>query len=79
MESIEYKIFEKIKKCGRGKEYLASDFATCGESKSVLKALANLEKKQTLIKLATGIYYYPKIDKKLLLSAKTFMRAQNQG
>jgi hypothetical protein len=64
MESIEYKIFEKIKKCGRGKEYFASDFAAYGESKSVSKALANLVKKQTLIKLATGIYYYPKIDKK---------------
>jgi hypothetical protein len=64
MESIEYKIFEKIKKCGRGKEYFASDFATYGESKSVSKALANLVKKQTRVKLATGIYYYPKMDKK---------------
>jgi hypothetical protein len=64
MKSIEYRILEKMKKCGRGKEYFASDFATYGESKSILKALANLEKKQTLIKLATGIYYYPKIDKK---------------
>jgi hypothetical protein len=65
MQSIEYKIYRKIKKCGRGKEYFASDFSSYGESKSVSKVLANLVKKQTLIKLATGIYYYPKIDKKL--------------
>jgi hypothetical protein len=48
MEGIEYKIFEKIKKCGRGKEYFASDFATYGESKSVSKALANLVKNKGL-------------------------------
>jgi hypothetical protein len=65
MQSIENKIFTKIKKCGRGKEYFASDFAAYGESKAVSKALMNLVKKQLLIKLATGIYYYPKIDKKL--------------
>ncbi|MDR3133322.1 MAG: DUF6088 family protein [Prevotellaceae bacterium] len=68
MKSIEYKISIKIKKCGRGKEYFASNFAAYGESKSVSKALSNLVKKQVLIKLATGIYYYPKIDKKLGLS-----------
>jgi hypothetical protein len=65
MKSIEDKILAKIKKCGKGKEYFPSDFVTCGESKAVSKVLANLVKKQILIKLATGIYYYPKIDKKL--------------
>jgi hypothetical protein len=65
MQSIEDKILAKIKKCGRGKEYFASDFSAYGESKSVSKALAKLVKKQALIKLATGIFFYPKIDKKL--------------
>ncbi len=65
MKNIEYKIFTKIKKCGRGKEYFASDFVSYGESKSISKVLANLVKKQILIKIGTGIYYYPKIDKKL--------------
>lgn len=65
MQSIENKIFINIKKCGRGKEFFASDFSTYGEAKAVSKALSNLVKKQVLIKLATGIYYYPKIDKKL--------------
>ncbi|MDY0143525.1 MAG: DUF6088 family protein [Bacteroidales bacterium] len=65
MQSIENKILNKIKKCGRGKEFFASDFVAYGEGKSVSKALSNLVKKQVLIKLATGIYYYPKIDRKL--------------
>jgi hypothetical protein len=65
MKSIEDKILMNIKKCGRGKEYFASDFTIYGDSKAISKALANLVKKQILIKLATGIYYYPKIDKKL--------------
>ncbi|GHT36227.1 hypothetical protein AGMMS49574_27590 [Bacteroidia bacterium] len=65
MQSIEYKILVNMKKRGRGKEFFASDFSAYGESKSVSKALSNLVKKQVLIKLATGIYYYPKIDKKL--------------
>jgi hypothetical protein len=65
MESIDDKIFKNIRKCGRGKAYFASDFAIYGESKTISKALSNLVKKQILIKLATGIYYYPKIDKKL--------------
>jgi hypothetical protein len=63
MQSIESKILNNIKKCGRGKEYFASDFSAYGESKSVSKALANLVKKQALIKLSTGIFFYPKIDK----------------
>jgi hypothetical protein len=65
MQSIENKILNKIKKCGRGKEFFASDFVAYGEGKSVSKALSNLVKNQVLIKLATGIYYYPKIDRKL--------------
>ncbi|MDR3188266.1 MAG: DUF6088 family protein [Prevotellaceae bacterium] len=69
MQSIEDVIFARVKKCGRGKEYFASDFAAYGESKAISKALANLVKKQILIKLATGIYYYPKIDKTLGLGA----------
>ena len=65
MQSIEDKILIKIKKCGRGKVFFASDFTTYGDSKAISKGLTNLVKKQILIKLTTGIYYYPKIDKKL--------------
>jgi hypothetical protein len=65
MKSIDDKILARIKKCGRGKEYFSSDFASYGEAKSVSKALERLVGSQTLIRIARGIYYYPKIDKKL--------------
>jgi hypothetical protein len=65
MKSIDDKIVDSIKKCGRGKGYFSSDFAAYGEAKSVSKALERLVKSQILLRLSRGFYYYPKIDKKL--------------
>lgn len=67
MKSIDDKILDKVKKCGRGKGYFSSDFASYGETKSILKALERLVKSQMLLRLSRGFYYYPKIDKKLNL------------
>jgi hypothetical protein len=67
MKSIDDKILAKVKKCGRGKGYFSSDFASYGETKSVAKALERLVKSQMLLRLSRGFYYYPKIDKKLNL------------
>jgi hypothetical protein len=64
MESIDDKILKCIKKRGKGKAYFAVDFAAYGEAMSIRKALERLVKKQMLIRLARGIYYYPKIDSK---------------
>lgn len=65
MESIDDKILSSVMKCGRGKIYFSSDFASYGESKSVLKALERLVKDGKLIRLSRGIYLYPKVDKEL--------------
>jgi hypothetical protein len=65
LQSIDNKILDKVKKRGRGKVLFPSDFASYGESKSVLKALERLAKNQVLLRLARGIYYYPKMDKQL--------------
>lgn len=65
MQSIDDKILSKIKKCGRGKVYSPSDFAVYGEAKSVAKALERMVKAGQFLRLAQGIYYYPKIDKEL--------------
>jgi len=65
MQSIDDKIFAKVKKCGRGKIYFVADFSLYGEAKSVQKALERLVKSQKLLKVARGIYYYPKMDKKI--------------
>jgi hypothetical protein len=64
-QSIDNKVLSKIRKCGRGKLFFSSDFATYGESKSVLKALERLTKAEILLRLSRGIYYYPKTDKQL--------------
>lgn len=65
MYSIDDKILNKVKKCGRGKVYFPSDFSSYGESKSILKALERLAKSEKLLRIARGIYLYPKIDKEL--------------
>jgi len=65
MQSIDDKIISSIKKCGRGRVVFASDFVRYGESKSINKALERLVKSATIMRLAKGIYYYPKIDNKL--------------
>lgn len=64
-ESIETKILERIRKCGRGNLLFASDFIRYGEQKSVNKALERMMKDGLILRISHGIYYYPKIDKVL--------------
>lgn len=63
MESIDDKIYNKIRKCGRGTIFSSTDFINMGESKSVLKALERMANSETIVRVARGIYCYPKIDK----------------
>ena len=65
VQSIENKILNTIKKCGRGSAFFSSDFVRFGEQKTVNKTLERLAKEGTLIRISRGFYYYPKIDKKL--------------
>lgn len=65
MQSIENKVITRIKKCGRGQMLFPSDFMRLGEPKSVQKAFENLTKNGTLIRVARGIYCYPKVETKL--------------
>ena len=44
--------------------FFSADFASLGESKSVLKALERLVNKGDIIRIARGIYCYPKVDKR---------------
>lgn len=62
MESIDDKIYKKVKKCGRGVIFSSADFINMGESKSVLKALERMTNSGTIVRVARGIYCYPKID-----------------
>lgn len=65
MQSIEDKILAKIQKSGRGNVFFPADFANFGEAKSVAKTLERMVRSGQLLRLAQGIYYYPKIDKEL--------------
>lgn len=61
--SIENKILNKIKKCGRGSILFAVDFVNYGEKKSINKTLERMAKSGTILRVGRGIYYYPRIDK----------------
>ena len=64
-ENIGKKIVNNIKKCGRGTIFFPSTFMSYGDIKSVSKSLERLTNDAVIIRLANGIYLYPKIDKKL--------------
>lgn len=65
MQSIEEKIITSISKRGRGAIVTPLDYAGYGDSKAVQKAFERLAASQKLIRVARGIYCYPKIDKVL--------------
>ena len=69
MQSIDDKILSKVRKCGRGTMFSSADFTNSGEPKSVLKALERMANAGTIIRVARGIYCYPKIEKTLGLGA----------
>ena len=63
MESVDTKILNSIKKCGRGKVYYADQFSKLGTPRRVQKAMEQLVAKGNLIRVTRGIYCYPRIDK----------------
>lgn len=63
MESIENKILKSLKKCGRGTVFFADRFARLGNADRLHKAMELLTKRGDIIRVARGIYCYPKIDK----------------
>jgi len=65
MQSIEDKIYIKIKYGGKGKIYFSTDFVKYGTPESVTKALNTLCNKKILIRIARGIYLYPKYSELL--------------
>jgi hypothetical protein len=64
MESSENKIKNNIKRQRRGKLLFANDFALCGNIEAVFKALQRLHKSGLIMRVAHGIYYYPKKNMK---------------
>ena len=62
-QSIHNQIEEKIKSLKKGSVIFIADFIEFGTAENVKKVLLRLEKKEILIRLAHGIYLYPKNDK----------------
>lgn len=65
MQSIDDKILSNVRKRGMGTIFFAQDMAQYGQRQSVLKALERMAASGSIIRLARGIYCYPKIDKEL--------------
>jgi len=63
MQSIENKIEIEIKKYKRGKIFFQDDFATFGTPGAIRLALSRIEKNGLLVRVAHGIYSYPRINK----------------
>ena len=70
METTENKIENSIKRQRRGKLFFASDFALCGNTEAVFKALQRLHKSGLIMRVAHGIYYYPKINRNKYIKSK---------
>ncbi|MEJ7609944.1 MAG: DUF6088 family protein [Ferruginibacter sp.] len=62
---IESKVADVLKNLPKGSILFVDDFLDFGNSESIKKALFRLKEKELLIRLAHGIYMYPKKDKDL--------------
>jgi len=62
---VENKIAEALKAQPKGSVLFVDDFLDYGNPESVKKALLRLKEKEILVRLAHGIYLYPKIDREL--------------
>ena len=63
MESIAHQIENAILSLGRSSFVFPTDFASLGTPEAVTKSLQRLKSSGMIIRIAHGIYYYPKIDK----------------
>lgn len=55
---------EAVIRSGEGSVLYPAQFAAYGDSVAIRKALSRMTKDNKLIRLAQGLYYYPKEDKK---------------
>lgn len=65
MVSIEDKVIRSLGKCGRGVAFSPARFAHYGSESAVQKAIERLTADGKIIRIARGLYFYPKIDKEL--------------
>lgn len=85
MQSIEKKILTNVAKRGGGQIIFPQDFASYGTPDAVHKAFGRLVTSEQLLRVAQGVYCYPKIepipgDKLLLVSLnKSYQQSKASG
>ena len=62
---LEIRVERELKKAKRGRIVFAEDFIELGNIQSINRVLSRLKEKAKVIRLAFGIYLYPKTDKEL--------------
>ena len=60
MQSIEDKILESLGKCGRGTVFFADRFSRLGSAERLRKAMEILTKRGSIVRVARGVFCYPK-------------------
>jgi predicted transcriptional regulator of viral defense system len=65
MQTTVKQIEKKIKNHKRGKIFFIDDFAVSGTPDAIKKSLQRLAESGLLVRLANGIYWYPKKEKEL--------------
>ena len=65
MQSVEGKILTSLKKSGRGIAFTPVRFAHYGSASAVQKAIERLNEAGQIIRVARGVYCYPKIETEL--------------
>lgn len=63
--SVESQVLKKLKDNKHGKLFFPANFSKIGSADAIHQALKRLSEKGILIRIAHGIYLYPKIDKEL--------------
>ena len=63
MESVDNEILTSLKKRGRGTVFFKDEYAHYSNPKRVQKAIEQLVEKGLVVRVARGIYCYPKKDK----------------
>ena len=70
MESTACQIKAKITKSKRGRLFFPDDFAALGTPVAIRLALGKLQKSGLVLRVAHGIYYYPKINRNKYIKSK---------
>ncbi len=63
--SIQDRIVDRLRRQGRGKVFTPKDFLDIGSREAVDQALSRLARAEAVQRLGRGLYYYPKINKRL--------------